>query len=240
MMSDSASERGRRRPAPQKTSFVVAIFERGQLWSCVMVEARSTEEARRQFGGDPRLTYHDTELVILPKAHRHHNPLTHALARDHSFGDRVGFVAVLDRSEFERRCLEVDGAWEAKKVELADRTGAYERPQRTPTVEHLPLILGQRIRVTNRGCWLWTVAPRSSERGRRRIHQKEYGRVKYKGRNWAAHRLIYHLLIGPIPDGASLLHECDTPACVSPHHLRPGTPQENHDDMVAKGRRFRP
>lgn len=232
MTSDSAS--------PQRTRYVVAIFEHGELWSYLMVEAQSAEEARRQFVGDPRLTYYDTELEISPKAHHHSRPLTHALAKDRSFGDSTGFVAVLERAEFERRYLVADGAWEAKKVKLATRIGSYERPKRTPTIKDLPLILRQRIRVTNGGCWLWTVAPRSSIRGRRRTYRGRYGRVKYEGRNWAAHRLIYHLLIGPIPDGASLLHACDTPACVSPHHVRPGTPQENHDDMVTKGRRFHP
>jgi hypothetical protein len=234
------SEGRRKRSPPKKTTYIVAVFQRGELWGYFSVEARSAKEARGRFGGDPRLTYHDTELVVLPKAHRHSNPLTHSLATDRSFPDRTGFVAVLERSEFERRCLEADSIWEAKKAELANRIGAYERPQRTPTIEDLPSMLRQRIRVTNLGCWLWTARPGTSERSRRPIHRDDYGRVRYEGRTWAAHRLIYHLLVGPIPDGASMLHACDTPACVSPHHLRPGTPQENHDDMVAKGRRLRP
>jgi len=225
---------------PQKTTYVVAIFEHGQLWSYWTVEAQSPQEARRRFRGDSRLTYHDTELLILPKANRRYNPLTHSLANNCSFGDAVGFVAVLDRAEFERQCLEADHEWEAKRVELANRISCYERPQHIPTIEDLPLMLQERIRTTNRGCWLWTAAPRGSVRRRGRIHTGKYGRVKYEGHNWAAHRLIYHLLIGPIPDGASLLHACDRPECVSPHHLRPGTAQENYDDMVAKGRRFRP
>jgi hypothetical protein len=38
------------------------------------------------------------------------------------------------------------------------------------------------------------------------------------------------------PAGQVALHHCDTPACVNPEHLFLGTPQDNMDDKVSKGR----
>lgn len=68
-----------------------------------------------------------------------------------------------------------------------------------------------------------------------------YGQVKYHGKNWLAHRLIYTLIRGPIPDGMQLDHvchssdptcpgndECEHRRCVYPAHLEIIT-QEEHN-----------
>lgn len=68
------------------------------------------------------------------------------------------------------------------------------------------------------GCWLWTGA-RSSNGG--------YARVAVGGRNRRAHRVVYELLVGPIPAGLTLDHLCRTPRCVNPDHLEPVTNTEN-------------
>lgn len=51
-----------------------------------------------------------------------------------------------------------------------------------------------------------------------------------------AHRFAYELWKGGIPKGLYILHNCDTPPCVNPDHLRPGTTQDNVDDKMERGR----
>ena len=62
-----------------------------------------------------------------------------------------------------------------------------------------------------------------------------YGRVKHNKRLWSAHRLVYTLCYGEIPDGLMVLHSCNNPSCVNPEHLRVGTHKENMADMVEAG-----
>lgn len=68
------------------------------------------------------------------------------------------------------------------------------------------------------GCWLWTG------------HQNElgYGRVYVSGAGQRmVHRVVYELLVGPIPDGLEPDHLCRVPACSNPDHLEPVTHAEN-------------
>ena len=79
------------------------------------------------------------------------------------------------------------------------------------------------------GCWNWTKARNGSGAG--------YGQIWYKGKFVRVSRLSYQLFVGPIPeDKPFILHRCDNPPCFNPDHLWAGTAQDNHDDMVAKGR----
>jgi hypothetical protein len=63
------------------------------------------------------------------------------------------------------------------------------------------------------GCWAWTGL----------IDQTGYGR--YLDRS--AHRMVYEILVGPIPDGLHLDHICYNRSCVNPEHLRPVTNKQN-------------
>lgn len=54
-----------------------------------------------------------------------------------------------------------------------------------------------------------------------------YGHVRVEGATQQAHRVIYTLLVGPIPAGLTIDHICYWPVCVQPAHLRPMTRGEN-------------
>lgn len=86
-----------------------------------------------------------------------------------------------------------------------------------------------RIRKTE-GCWLWT-GP-GDRRGYGQFFPKQ-------GIHLIAHRYSWELVNGPVPEGLFVCHHCDTPPCVRPDHLFLGTPKDNHDDMVRKGRHAR-
>lgn len=59
-----------------------------------------------------------------------------------------------------------------------------------------------------------------------------YGRIGRDGKTVLAHRAVYELLVGPIPDGLELDHLCRNPPCCNPDHLDPVTHAEN----VRRGR----
>lgn len=80
-------------------------------------------------------------------------------------------------------------------------------------------------------CWLWTASVNTQGYGQ--MWQRRTGQPK---RKHAVHRLSYQLAYGPIPEGLSVLHRCDTPRCVNPAHLFLGTQADNMTDMHKKAR----
>jgi hypothetical protein len=104
----------------------------------------------------------------------------------------------------------------------------------------------------NTGCWLWEGHLRDG-----------YGKVKVRGVVTQAHRTVYELLRGPIPEGKQCDHLCRVRCCVNPDHIEPvvqrvnalrgvgigainskrivctnGHPFEGHNLITRKGRRY--
>jgi hypothetical protein len=58
-----------------------------------------------------------------------------------------------------------------------------------------------------------------------------------KRKNMLAHRAVYELHFGDIPNGMFVLHKCDNPSCVNIDHLELGDQKKNVQDCIARGRR---
>lgn len=83
------------------------------------------------------------------------------------------------------------------------------------------------------GCWIWTGA----------FVGDGYGVLNFRRKRYRAHRLLYELLVGPIPEGLLIRHSCDNPPCVNPDHLSIGTQKDNMRDCGERfrnGRKFKP
>jgi hypothetical protein len=82
--------------------------------------------------------------------------------------------------------------------------------------------IGKRIEPQSNGCWLW-VAGKSGGYGTHAAAR-------------IVHRFVYETLVGPIPEGHVLHHECETKDCCNPAHLTPMLPGD-HTSHHARLRR---
>lgn len=67
-------------------------------------------------------------------------------------------------------------------------------------------VLENNTERASNGCLLWTG----------RISPYGYALYPYQGRRPLVHRLVHDLLIGPIPDGETVDHQCHDPAVCAP------------------------
>lgn len=74
-----------------------------------------------------------------------------------------------------------------------------------------------KVEVSESGCWVWVGA----------LNSRGYGCFGVEGVSQLAHRVIYDVLVGSIPEGYTIDHLCRTKPCVNPAHLEPVTLREN-------------
>lgn len=84
-------------------------------------------------------------------------------------------------------------------------------------LEDLPERFRGRTVVAESGCWEWQGW----------LNDKGYGYIHDGGRDQPVYRVLWRLVVGPIPDGYELDHTCVNPACLNPAHLEPVTHAEN-------------
>lgn len=75
-------------------------------------------------------------------------------------------------------------------------------------------------------CWEWKAG--TDECG--------YGKFRLLRSSYTAHRIVYQLTHGVIPEGMCVCHKCDNPPCCNPKHLWLGTFEENMLDKHRKKR----
>lgn len=96
-------------------------------------------------------------------------------------------------------------------------------PPRKPLV---PRLLSNIVK-TNNGCWIWQGSKTKDGYGVMGIGRKQF----------RVHRVAFDVFKGRGAEGSFVCHSCDTPLCINPDHLFLGTPKDNTQDMIVKGRR---
>ena len=78
-------------------------------------------------------------------------------------------------------------------------------------------------------CWVWTAKATS--------HGAGWFKPGGRGINpLYAYRFSYELLVGPVPDGMELDHQCHNRLCVRPDHLRPVSHKQNLENRSGPAR----
>ena len=75
-------------------------------------------------------------------------------------------------------------------------------------------------------CWLWNGT----------LSTSGYGQFQVRDKCVYAHRAMYAIKFGEIPENGHVCHKCDNPLCVNPSHLFLGDAVINMKDRFKKGR----
>jgi hypothetical protein len=79
-------------------------------------------------------------------------------------------------------------------------------------LETLPIEISRKILIDPSGCWLWQGAISTG-----------YGHMRNRNGSNLVHRIVYELLVGPIPSHLEIDHLCRVRRCCNPKHLEPVT-----------------
>ncbi|WP_186101426.1 HNH endonuclease [Burkholderia gladioli] len=74
-------------------------------------------------------------------------------------------------------------------------------------------------------------------------NNRGYGQVRREGKTHLAHRVAFaeaHGIELSALRGLVIRHRCDTPLCVNPEHLEPGSQRQNIHDAIERGRAKKP
>gem|GEM_PF-5386582 len=142
-------------------------------------------------------------------------------------GARDGAAAVVIRGWPRRR----DAAQERSAGRVSQSLG---RPLR---LSHADIVRWRAQLLVTGTCHVWMGAVGSDGYGRIAVRNPEDG-----ARTLTPHQVGARLGYGPIPAGATVLHDCEVRLCcrAEPGHLRVGTQSENMRQAVARGRAVGP
>ena len=62
-----------------------------------------------------------------------------------------------------------------------------------------------------------------------------YPLIRFEGKQWLLHRLVYLKYRGPLLDGMVIMHVCENKLCLNPTHLRQDTQSSNITQACTTG-----
>ena len=86
--------------------------------------------------------------------------------------------------------------------------------------KQLPDRFWSKVSGHSSGCWPWIGC-------RVKSYEAWYPKFTLGGMGFAAHRVMYMMTYGTIPEGMEVHHECRNTVCVNPYHLRVVTGRGN-------------